>query len=131
VALAERGGVIGLTPNRNMTRNGAATTLEEFGDMIAWTVDRIGVESVGIGTDYCPGHPRSVRTWWRFARWSRESAPAEQMKIAPHEGWSAWITNPSGLHNIVAELRRRHFSEGDIDKIMGDNFLRVFRANFG
>jgi len=130
-ALAEHGGVIGLTPNRNMTRNGAATTLEEFGDMVAWTVDRVGVDAVGIGTDYCPGHPRSVRTWWRFARWSRESAPAEQMKIAPHEGWSEWIANPSGLHNIVAELRRRRFSEGDIDKIMGGNFLRIFRANFG
>ena len=72
-----------------------------------------------------------MRTWWRFARWSRESAPAEQMKIAPHEGWSEWITNPSGLHNIVAELRRRRFSESDVDKIMGGNFLRVFRANFG
>lgn len=131
LALAKRGGVIGLTPNRNMTRNGAATTLEEFGDMIAWTVERVGIDAVGIGTDYCPGHPRSVRTWWRFARWSRESAPSEQMKIAPHEGWSEWITNPSGLHNIVAELRRRRFGEGDVEKIMGGNFLRVFRANFG
>jgi microsomal dipeptidase-like Zn-dependent dipeptidase len=131
MALAKRGGVIGLTPNRNMTRNGAATTLEEFGDMVAWTIDRIGVDSVGIGTDYCPGHPRSVRTWWRYARWSRENAPAEQMKVAPHEGWSEWMTNPSGLHNIVAELRRRRFGENDIEKMVGGNFLRIFRANFG
>jgi len=130
-ALASKGGVLGLTPNRNMTRNGAATTLEEFGDMVAWTVDRIGIDAVGIGTDYCPGHPKSVRTWWRFARWSRESAPAEQMKIAPHEGWSEWMRNPSGVHNIVAELQRRAFSQQDIDKIMGGNFLRVFEANFG
>jgi membrane dipeptidase len=130
-ALAKKGGVLGLTPNRNMTRNGAATTLEEFGDMVAWTVDRIGVDAVGIGTDYCPGHPKSVRTWWRFARWSRESAPAEQMKIAPHEGWSEWMRNPSGVHNIAAELRRRNFAQQDIDKIMGGNFLRVFAANFG
>jgi membrane dipeptidase len=114
-----------------MTRNGAATTLEEFGDMIAWTVDRLGIDAVGIGTDYCPGHPRSVRTWWRFARWSRESAPAEQMKIAPHEGWSEWMKNPSGVHNIVQELQRRSFAQSDIDKIMGGNFLRVFAANFG
>jgi microsomal dipeptidase-like Zn-dependent dipeptidase len=130
-ALAKKGGVLGLTPNRNMTRNGAATTLEEFGDMVAWTIDRIGVDAVGIGTDYCPGHPRSVRTWWRYARWSRESAPAEQMKIAPHEGWSEWMRNPSGIHNIVAELDRRGFSQRDVDKIMGGNLLRVFAANFG
>ena len=55
-ALAARRGVIGLSPNRNMTKRGAATTLEEFGDMVAWVVDRIGVDAVGIGTDYCPGH---------------------------------------------------------------------------
>lgn len=69
-ALGRRGGVIGLTPNRNMTAHGANTTLEQFCDMVAWTVDLIGVDSVGIGLDYCPGHPNSVRTWWRFARWS-------------------------------------------------------------
>lgn len=130
-ALASRGGVIGLTPNRNMTRNGAATTLEEFGDMVAWTVDRVGIDAVGIGTDYCPGHPRSVRTWWRFARWSRESAPAEQMKIAPHEGWSEWMRTPAGLRNIMGELERRGFGSADIDKVMGGNFLRIFRKSFG
>ena len=78
-ALAKKGGVLGLTPNRNMTPKGAATTLAEFGDMVLWTIDRIGIDAVALGTDYCPGHPKSVRTWWRYARWSRESAPAEQM----------------------------------------------------
>jgi len=130
-ALAKRNGVIGLTPNRNMTRNGAATTLGEFGDMVAWVVDRIGVDAVAMGTDYCPGHPNSVRTWWRFARWSRESAPAEQMKIAPHEGWSEWMSTQAGLHNVAAELGRRGFSQTDVDKIMGGNWMRLFKQTFG
>jgi microsomal dipeptidase-like Zn-dependent dipeptidase len=129
-ALAARGGVIGLTPNRNMTKRGAATTLEEFGDMVAWAVDRIGVDAVAIGTDYCPGHSRTVRTWWRFARWSRESAPAEQMRIAPHEGWSEWMRTPAGMRNIVTELDRRGFRAGDIAKIMGGNWLRLFAQTF-
>jgi microsomal dipeptidase-like Zn-dependent dipeptidase len=130
-ALAARGGVIGLTPNRNMTKNGAATTLQEFGDMVAWVTDRIGVDAVAMGTDYCPGHPNSVRTWWRFARWSRESAPAEQMKIAPHEGWSDWMKTQAGLHNVAAELKRRGFTQVDVDKIMGGNWLRLFKQTFG
>jgi microsomal dipeptidase-like Zn-dependent dipeptidase len=129
-ALASRKGVIGLTPNRNMTRKGAATTLEEFGDMVAWVVERIGVDAVGLGTDYCPGHPKTVRTWWRFARWSRESAPAEQMQIAPHEGWSEWMKTQAGLANVAAELARRGFSPDDIAKIMGENWLRLFRQTF-
>lgn len=131
LALAKRGGVIGLTPNRNMTKRGAATTLEEFGDMVAWVADRIGTEAIAIGTDYCPGHPKSVRTWWRYARWSRESAPAEQMQIAPHEGWSEWMTNPSGFHNIHRELERRGFKRSEVEGIMGGNWLRLLRQTIG
>jgi len=129
-ALASRGGVLGLTPNRNMTQHGAATTLEQFGDMVAWTVNKIGVDAVAIGTDYCPGHPRSVRTWWRYARWSRESAPAEQMKVAPHEGWSDWIKTPAGVPNLIPELARRGFSQDEIAKMMGGNWMRLFAETF-
>jgi len=129
--LARRGGVIGLTPNRNMTRHGAATTLEQFGDMVAWTVDLLGVDAVAIGTDYCPGHPRSVRTWWRYAKWSRQSAPAKEMEIAPHEGWSEWMRTPAGLQNIIVELDRRGFGRADIDKIMGGNWMRLLRETIG
>jgi microsomal dipeptidase-like Zn-dependent dipeptidase len=129
-ALAARRGVIGLSPNRNMTVRGAATTLEEFGDMVAWVVDRIGVDAVGIGSDYCPGHSGQVRTWWRYARWSRESAPAEQMTMSPHEGWSDWVKTPAGLANIIKELARRGFSEAEIAAMMGGNWMRLFAETF-
>ncbi len=130
-ALAKRKGVIGLSPNRNMTKNLAATTLEEFGDMVAWVVDLIGIDAVAIGTDYCPGHPKTVRTWWRYARWSRESAPEAQMQIAPHEGWSEWMKTPSGFHNIRRELERRGFKPGEVEAMMGGNWLKLFRQTFG
>ncbi len=129
-ALAARGGVVGLTPNRNMTAHGANTTLEQFGDMVAWTIDKIGLDAVAIGTDYCPGHSRLVRTWWRYARWSRESAPAEQMKIAPHEGWSSWMATQAGMRNIAADLDRRGFGQSAIRQIMGENWLRIFDQSF-
>lgn len=129
-ALARRRGVIGLSPNRNMTKRGAATTLTEFGDMVAWVVDRIGVDAVAIGTDYCPGHTGAVRTWWRYARWSREKAPAEQMTMAPHEGWSEWVKTPAGVPNIIVELARRGFAQDEIAQIMGGNWLRLFADTF-
>jgi membrane dipeptidase len=129
-ALARQRGVIGLSPNRNMTKRGAATTLEEFGDMVAWAVDRIGVDAVGIGSDYCPGHTGAVRSWWRYARWSRETAPAEQMTMAPHEGWSDWVRTPAGLSNIIAELARRGFTPAEIEKVMSGNWMRLFAETF-
>ena len=129
-ALAARRGVIGLSPNRNMTKRGAATTLEEFGDMVAWVVDLIGIDAVAIGSDYCPGHTGQVRTWWRYARWSRESAPAEQMTMAPHEGWSDWVRTPAGLPNLIRELARRGFRPDDIAKMMSGNWMRLFAETF-
>jgi len=129
-ALAARRGVIGLSPNRNMTKRGAATTLEEFGDMVAWVVDLIGIDAVAIGSDYCPGHTGQVRTWWRYARWSRESAPAEQMTMAPHEGWSDWVRTPAGLPNLIRELARRGFRPDDIAKMMSGNWMCLFAETF-
>jgi len=95
--------------------------------MVAWTAERIGVDAVGIGTDYCPGHPPSIRTWWRYARWSRERAPAAQMQIAPHEGWQDWLRSPAQFANIWEGLAHHGFSDGDVAKIMGGNFMRLFR----
>jgi microsomal dipeptidase-like Zn-dependent dipeptidase len=129
-ALARRGGVIGLTPNKNMTRYGSATTLEQFCDMVAWTVEKIGIDAVGLGSDWCAGHPRTIRTWWRYGRWSRESAPAAHMEVAPHEGWSEWISSPRGFPNIVAGLEAKGFSPAEVDAIVGGNWLRLFEEAF-
>lgn len=129
-ALAARQGVIGLSPNRNMVPRGASTTLQEFADLVSWTVDLVGIEAVAIGTDYCPGHSGSVRSWWRYARWSREKAPAEQMTMAPHEGWSQWVSKPAGLSSLIAELARRGFTPEDIARIMAGNWMRLFAQTF-
>jgi membrane dipeptidase len=125
-ALAARRGVIGLSPNRNMTKRGAATTLPEFVDMVAWVAERVGVDAIALGSDYCPGHTGAVRTWWRSARWSREKAPAEQMTMAPHEGWSEWVKTPAGLHNLIPELSRRGFTPDEVAQMMGGNWMRLF-----
>lgn len=129
-ALAARKGVLGLSPNRNMIKRGADTTLDEFCDMVAWVVDRMGIDHVGFGTDYCPGHPPSIRTWWRYARWSRESAPAVQMTKASHEGWQDWFRSPAAFPNLIPGLAKRGFSDAEIAKLMGGNWLRLFSEAF-
>lgn len=129
-ALSARKGVLGLSPNRNMVINGAQSTLEEFCDMVAWTVDLMGVDAVALGTDYCAGHSPSIRTWWRYARWSRESAPAGSMTMAPHEGWQDWLRSPEDLPNITTGLAERGFAKDEVDKIMGGNWMRLFAETF-
>lgn len=129
-ALAARGGVLGLSPNRNMIKRGTDTTLDEFCDMVRWVVERIGVDAVGIGTDYCPGHPPTIRNWWRYAKWSRDTAPAAQMTMSPHEGWQSWFRNPADFPNLVEGLSKNGFSTEEVEKIMGGNWIRLFREAF-
>jgi len=52
------------------------------------------------------------------------------MTMAPHEGWSDWIKNPSGVPNIIPELDRRGFSEKEIAQLMGGNWMRIFGETF-
>jgi membrane dipeptidase len=129
-ALAAKRGVIGLSPNRHLTKRGIDTTLDEFCDMVAWVVDLAGIDAVGMGTDYCPGHPPTIRNWWRYARWSRETAPAAQMQKAPHEGWQDWFRSPADFPNIVEGLERRGFKPAEVKQLMSGNWLRLFDETF-
>lgn len=127
-ALSARKGVLGVCLNRSLIAKGVKATLEEFTELVARTVDLMGVDAVGIGTDYCAGHAPSVRTWWRFARWSREQAPATTQ--APHEGWQEWFRSPADFANITAGLKARGFSDAEAAKILGGNWLRLFSEAF-
>ncbi|MEJ2053215.1 MAG: dipeptidase [Calditrichaceae bacterium] len=67
-------------------------------DHIEYVINLVGEDYVGLGSDYCG------------------------MSIPP-----AGLENVSKLPNITRELVRRGYSESTIKKILGGNFMRVFR----
>ena len=126
--LAKKGGVLGLSPNPHLTREAAAGTRDQFCDMVAWTVDRVGIDHVGIGSDYCPGHPPLTRDRWRYGKWSREKI--EKPIAPPGEGWADWFKTSADFQEIRKGLIARGFTNTDADKVMGRNFLRLFTEAF-
>jgi membrane dipeptidase len=72
-------------------------TVKDFVNSIDYAVKRIGVDHVGIASDF--NHGGGVVGW-------------------ANEGEAA---------NVTAELVRHGYSEADIDKLWGGNWLRVFR----
>lgn len=127
-ALAKRGGVVGLSPNPHMTREGSKGTRADFCAMVAWLVERIGVDHVGIGTDYCPGQPATIRDFWRYGTWSREVVTTP---IAPPgEGWPDWFTSTAEFEAIRGGLIEHGFTPADAAKVMGGNFYRLFSEAF-
>lgn len=95
LALKENGGVIQLVAfNSYLTAQGEAD-VSTFVDHIDYTVKKIGVEHVGISSDF--GGGGGIR------------------------GWS----NAGETFNVTLELVRRGYSEEDIARIWGGNVLRI------
>jgi membrane dipeptidase len=123
-ALAESGGLLGFSCYPFHLRNGSDCTLEEFTEMIARTVDLMGIECVGIGTDLCQKQPLSVLEWMRNGRWSKVKDYGEGS--AANADWPrplSWLRNAADFGNIATGLRERGFESGDVDRIMGTNWL--------
>jgi membrane dipeptidase len=72
-------------------------SIEDLVDHIDHVVELIGIDHVGIGTDYDGG------------------------------GGFPGANDVSELSNVTAGLMRRGYSKEDIEKIWGGNFMRVFR----
>jgi membrane dipeptidase len=124
--LAENGGVIGLSMYPKIMKDGSDCSLDTFLDMVAWTVDLVGIDVVGIGTDFYDGWPESEIKWWRAGRWARESA----VPIKGFSKWPTWFRSPVDFPNILNGLESRGFSDEEIGKIAGGNWLRLFRQSF-
>ncbi|WP_127596100.1 dipeptidase [Nitratireductor alexandrii] len=125
--LAANGGVIGLSPYPKILKGGSDCTLDTFIDMISWTVDKIGVDAVGFGTDYFMGWTVDRLKWARCGRFARESA----VPITGLSRWPDWFQSPEDFPDIHAAMEKRGFSKAEVDKIAGENWIRLFRANFG
>ena len=78
-------------------------TVQDFVDHIDYVVNLIGVDFVGIGSDFYAGGGSAVG------------------------GLSGWM-DTSESPDVTAELLRRGYTEEDVSKIWGGNLLRVWRA---
>lgn len=118
VALAEKGGVIGITGFPRLLE--ANPTLDLLLDHVDYVVQLVGVDHVGIGLDFAEGWPDS---------------PFHRKKLLKIDGriydWPEGIDTVSKWPNITRGLVDRGYSDDDIAKIIGGNFLRVFEEVIG
>ncbi len=123
-ALGESGGLLGFSLYPFHLKNGPDCTLDEFCDMVARTADLMGVTQIGIGTDLCQEQPTSVLEWMRNGRWSKDMDYGEGSKS--NADWPkplSWFRDSRDFPNLTSGLLKRGFSENDVAKIMGLNWL--------
>lgn len=129
IAIADKGGVIGLSPFPAMVRPlDEPASIEDFLDIVDHSVRLVGIDHIGIGTDKeaSPGaYPREVRLRLR-RRFAKAVKPNELAEIQGLDGFASLGDMPV----ITQGLLDRGHDENAVQKILGLNFLRVFDANW-
>jgi len=102
-ALADKGGVIGITfvPNF-LTQEKRKTTVKDVVTHIDYLVEKAGIDCVGLGSDF-----------------------------DGTGGLPLGLEGVDKITNITEELLNRGYKEREIKKILGGNFLRVFKKVIG
>ena len=126
-ALADSGGMLGLSLYPAHLRRGGACSLDSFCEMAARAAEIVGARGVGIGSDLCRRQPPSVLRWMREGKWARiESAPrADDPPFAPPP---VWFQSAADFDNLARGLATAGFSKSEVGGVLGGNWLRFLRA---
>ena len=146
-AVADRGGYIGilivpffLLPSDEDPHAGSDelprgwATLDTVVDHVLYVMNLAGSEAVGIGTDW--GKPYYTAIQWSEGMVTEKSSAFDWVGWRPEDrfdpnlqtrGLVTWDLWP----NLTAALLRRGVPEKTVVKIVGGNFLRVFREVCG
>lgn len=130
IAIANTGGVIGVVVVPHFVHfDGDNATMEHVLDHIDYIVNLVGVDHVGIGTDW----PMSMPMW---------AQEIIKTKLAPIVGFRKEDALPTtetveGMSdyrqfiNFARGLVSRGYSDENVKKILGGNWLRVFETVCG
>ena len=124
--IADRGGFVGVTMFTPFLRAGIDATIDDYVEAIEYVMNIVGEDAIGIGTDFTQGHGEEFFEW-----------------LTHDKGYARRLTrfgeiiNPQGIRtigefpNLTEALLRHGFSESQVRKIMGENWVRVLKDVWG
>lgn len=139
-AVAKTGGVVGVTSHPNFNWLGGPTrpTLTDYLDSMEHAIQTVGIDHVGIGTDYVIepfGYPEAMKQYLArqydpysekkagIVRGVRDTMPG----LDPRDDQLEGFTGTQHLPRVTQGLLDRGYSDEDVQKVLGGNFMRVFR----
>jgi membrane dipeptidase len=124
--IADHGGFVGVTMFPPFLKRGPSATVDDYVEAIEYVINICGTQSVGIGTDFTQGYGRPFFDW-----------------ITHDKGYGRKLTdfgeviNPEGIRtigewpNLTAAMEKRGWSAGQIEGVIGKNWLTLLRNVWG
>ena len=127
--MAEKGGVIGATCIRGFLRNTLTAQLDDYLDAIDHLVQMVGVDHVSLGTDHTQDQPEE---FWKFiggqqgTKYPSKFTPPNGGPLPWYDQYPDELKTPDQLPIMSEALLNRGYSDEDVLKILGGNWLRLF-----
>ncbi|MDC0421999.1 dipeptidase, partial [Hellea sp.] len=126
--LADSGGVFGLSSIPGMLTGKERCTVNDYLDGIEHAIKLMGIEHVGLGTDFV--FNVAIEQIGTSPDWQGATVPVggtTKEVFDNHEGFE----DHSKFINVTRGLVGRGYSDDDITKIMGGNWLRLIGDTIG
>jgi membrane dipeptidase len=145
-ACAEKGGVIGLTALGMFVsdvKKPSELTVDDYIKHVDYVTNLVGVDHVGIGLDLAEEHYRTADMILEERRMlpgitakfveevEDDFIKSGREKLSFTELHMPWLRSMSQMPMITEALLKRGYSDQNVKKILGENFLRVFETVWG
>jgi membrane dipeptidase len=121
-ALAKKGGVIGGTVYPPLLAAGYKSSLSDYLDVLEYLVNLVGVDHVGIGSDFTELQSKDFFIEALTGKsWKKPLSDLEYPIVYP-----ARISSATELPNVTEGLLDRGYGEGEVKRIMGENWIRLY-----
>lgn len=124
--IADNGGFVGVTMFTPFLRAGVNATIDDYVEAIQYVYNIVGEDAIGIGTDFTQGHGEDF-----FEYLTHDKGYARRLTRFGE------IINPKGIRtvgefpNLTEALLRHGFSERQVLKIMGENWVNLLAEVWG
>ena len=124
--IADHGGFVGVTMFTPFLKRGVDATVDDYVEAIEYVFNLVGEDQIGIGTDFTQGQDQAFFEW-----------------LTHDKGYARRLTNfgkiinPEGIRtlgefpNLTEALLRHGFTETQVRKIMGENWVRILGEVWG
>jgi membrane dipeptidase len=128
-AIAEREGYIGILAVPGFLTPESKTTVKDFLDHLDYVVKLVGLDYVGVGSDFFGfSVPKRLAEKVDALMGTLGFRPEHRASFAQKvEGFEDYTAFP----NLIAGLRDRGYDDDQMRKLVGGNFLRLFRVVVG